>query len=163
MDNLGLNATPRIVTQSSPAPFFGNILIRYPTTVSFLDDSRRIAAGNRAGQIYIWQLPEKPPESTGEEQQDNKEKSPPDFAPLLRLDGHANGITRLIATNGGKTLISASLDHTIRLWDLNASPGGSAEVVLDAQTRERKARGKSKEEQEKMQNKEARSLAPQTL
>jgi len=124
----------------------------WPTAVSFLDDNRRIAAANRAGQIYIWQLPEKPPESTGDEPKDNKEKSPPDFAPVLRLDGHTNGITRLIATNGGKTLISSSLDHTIRIWDLNGSSDGSAEVILDAQTRERKARGRSQEEQDKILN-----------
>ena len=124
----------------------------WPTAVSFLENSRHIAAANRDGQIFIWQLPEKPPEPTGEESKNSEEKSPPDFAPVLKLDGHTNGITRLIATDVGKTLISASLDHTIRLWDLNASTIGSAGVVLDAQTRERKARGKSKEEQEKILN-----------
>ena len=33
----------------------------WPTSVAFLGDSRRIAAGNRAGQIFIWELPESPP------------------------------------------------------------------------------------------------------
>ncbi|MBU2279432.1 MAG: EAL domain-containing protein [Gammaproteobacteria bacterium] len=36
MDQQSLNSTPRLVAQSSPAPFFGNILIRYPTTVSLI-------------------------------------------------------------------------------------------------------------------------------
>jgi len=34
MDSSGLNVTPRIATQSNPAPFFGNFLIRYPAAVS---------------------------------------------------------------------------------------------------------------------------------
>ncbi len=36
MDISGLNVTPRTVMQSTPAPFFGNVLIRYPTTVSLI-------------------------------------------------------------------------------------------------------------------------------
>lgn len=36
LDYSGLNLSPRIVTQSTPAPFFGNFLIRYPTTVTLV-------------------------------------------------------------------------------------------------------------------------------
>lgn len=126
----------------------------WPTSVVFLGDSRHIAAGNRAGQIYIWQLPDSPPapeqSKDGKENKDKKEDRPPDFAPTRRLDGHVNGITHLRTSPDGKTLISSSLDHTIRLWDVNAAENGKAEVVLDTKSREQKVRYKSKEEKEKI-------------
>ncbi|MFN4258001.1 MAG: WD40 repeat domain-containing protein [Gemmataceae bacterium] len=100
----------------------------WPTSVAFLGN-RRVAAGNQAGQIFVWELPESP----------SKELPPP----VRRLDGHTNGITRLVATADGKTLASSSLDHTVRIWDLTAAPSSTAEVILDSQTREREAkRGK---------------------
>jgi WD40 repeat protein len=123
----------------------------WPTSVAFLGDSRRIAAGNRAGQIYVWELPEHPPEPD-QTDKDKKEVRPPDFAPIRRLDGHTNGITHLRISSDAKTLISSSLDHTIRLWDVNASGQGKAEVVLDAKAREQKARYKSKDEKEEILN-----------
>ncbi len=57
----------------------------WPTSVAFLGSSRRIAAANRAGQIFVWDLPESapPPEKLGDEM------VAPDFAPARRLDGHA--------------------------------------------------------------------------
>ncbi len=118
----------------------------WPTSIAFLGNNRQLAAGNRAGQIYIWQLPESPPEVD----KNAKDPPPPDFAPVRRLDGHTNGISHLRATADGQTLISASLDRTIRLWDTTAPATGSAEVVLDAKARERNARGKSKEGKEKL-------------
>lgn len=111
----------------------------WPTTVTFLNSSRRIAAGNRSGQIFIWDLPESPPES-------QEKDTPPDIAPVRRLDGHTNGITHLIAANDGQTLISSSLDRTIRIWDVDAESAGTDEVILDTDARERRARGKSSEE-----------------
>ncbi|MFN3151351.1 WD40 repeat domain-containing protein [Bremerella sp.] len=122
----------------------------WPTSVAFLEDSQRIAAGNRAGQIYIWELPETPPEKEVEDKdnKDNKEDSPPDFAPVLRLDGHTNAISHLRVTPDGKTLISSSWDHTIRLWDWSATPKREVEVVLDAHTREKKTKYKSAEQKE---------------
>ena len=36
--------------------------------------------------------------------------------PARRLDGHTNGITHLQTLPDGKTLVSSSLDHTIRVW-----------------------------------------------
>lgn len=111
----------------------------WPTSVAFLGNGRKIAAGNRAGQIFVWDLPDKPPAPD----KDAKEKTPPDFAPIRRLDGHNNGISRLIATADGKTLISSSLDRTIRLWDAGAAASGTAVVVLDSKDRVRRARYKS--------------------
>jgi len=118
----------------------------WPTSVAFLGNGRRIAAGNRAGQIYFWDLPETPPEVD----KDAKDETAPDFAPARRLDGHTNGISHLLSTTDGKMLISSSLDHTVRLWDVSAAPNGNAEVVFDAKDRKRKARGKSKEEKEEI-------------
>ena len=118
----------------------------WPTSVAFLGSSRRVAAGNRAGQIYVWDLPESPPEPD----KDAKNETGPNVAPVRRLDGHTNGISHLISTTDGKTLVSSSLDRTIRVWNVDAKPSGKADVVLDAKNRERKARRKSKNEKEKI-------------
>ena len=124
----------------------------WPTSVAFLGNGRKIAAGNRQGQIYVWNLPETPPaeDADGEGKEKTKSETPPDFAPIRRLDGHTNGVTGLIATADGKTLISASLDRTVRLWDVEAKPTSTEEVVLDTKRREIAARRKSKEEKEKI-------------
>jgi WD40 repeat protein len=122
----------------------------WPTSVAFLGDGRHIAAGNRAGQIFVWHLPESPPEQPPPNDKDKKEDRPPDHAPVRRLDGHTNEITHLRSTPDGKTLISSSLDHTVRLWDVNAAAEGEAEVVLDAKLREVRARRKPNDEKEKI-------------
>ena len=100
----------------------------WPTSVAFLGSGQRLAAGNRTGQIFVWDLPETPPESESKD-------TPPDFAPARRLDGHANGIANLISTNGGMRLISSSLDRTVRIWNPDAKANGSAEVILDSKAR----------------------------
>ncbi len=98
----------------------------WPMAVAFVGDGR-VAAGNRDGQIYVWELPEQP-----------SKDSPP--VPTRRLDGHDNGITRLLPLPDGRHLVSASLDRTVRIWDLEAPPSGQAEVVLDAETRKKAAK-----------------------
>jgi len=125
--------------------------LAWPTSVAFLEDNRRVAAGNQEGDIFVWELPAEPPEMSEEEQKKDKDARP-DFAPALRLKGHTNGISRLIAVDGGRKLISASLDRTIRIWDLSTQPDGSETVVIDPQTRERNARSGSKEEKEAVLN-----------
>lgn len=99
------------------------------TAVCFLGP-RRIAAGNNLGQILVWNLPEK----TGV----------PAPAPTLRLEGHTNVINRLIATSDGRWLISASNDHTIRYWDMQATPQGTGTVILNARARDEAVRRKRK-------------------
>src|SRR5215204_6080724 len=84
------------------------------TAVSFIGNSRRVAAGNNLGQIVMWELPEKP---GGEAPK-----------PIRKLDGHTNVISRLTCTADGKSLISSSYDHTIRIWDPQSSPNGSEEL-----------------------------------
>ena len=39
----------------------------WPSAVAFLDSSRKLAAGNQKGEIYVWELPETPPEIPAEE------------------------------------------------------------------------------------------------
>src|SRR4029077_2911969 len=91
------------------------------TAVAFIGATRKLAAGNRYGQILVWDLPEQPGGDAP--------------TPIRRLDGHTNEVTRLVATPDGKTLISASYDHTIRFWDMDAPASGNAEVILDARNR----------------------------
>jgi WD40 repeat protein len=91
------------------------------TAVCILGSTRRVVAGNNLGQILLWDLPERP---GGVE--------PP---PVRRLDGHTNVISRLAATADGRWLLSASYDHTIRIWDVNAPATGSAVVPLNSRKR----------------------------
>lgn len=88
------------------------------TSVAFLGSSRRIAAGNNLGGILVWDLPEKPGGAAPK--------------PTLRLDGHTNCVSKLASTPDGKTLISASYDHTVRLWDTAAKATGEEQLVLNA-------------------------------
>lgn len=90
------------------------------TAVCFLGPTRRVAAGNNLGQILVWDLPDKA-----------GEKAPP---PLRRLDGHTNAVTRLLASPDGRWLVSASYDHSIRYWDLQAGSAANETVVLNART-----------------------------
>jgi len=88
------------------------------TAVRFLGPTRRVAAGNNLGQILVWDLPEK--------------AGAPVPVPVRRLDGHTNVISRLLSTADGRWLISASYDHSIRFWDLQAAPKGNDTVILNA-------------------------------
>jgi WD40 repeat protein len=114
----------------------------WPMAVAFLGSGRRLAAANQEGQIYVWDLPESPPafESKGGDRQ------APDHAPVRRLDGHTNGVTRLVATKDGKQLVSASLDHTIRIWEPSGPAAGTADVVLNIEERERQAKRDRKDD-----------------
>ncbi len=51
----------------------------------------------------------------------------------LRLDAHAGAVMCLGATEGGNELISGSVDHTVRLWDLGA--GGRCKALFTGHTR----------------------------
>ena len=120
----------------------------WPSAVAFIDDDR-LVAGNRDGEIYAWDLTADPLELTEKQEKNNDLKDrPANSNPVLKLDGHNNGITHLATADGGKTLISASLDHTIALWDTTASPSGEGEAVLDIAQRRRliKRDGSNEEE-----------------
>ncbi len=120
----------------------------WPTSVTFLANGRQLAAANRGGQIYLWDLPDKPPEPEAEA----KDPTPPNHPPSKRLDGHENGVSHLLAAPDGQTLISSSLDHSIRVWNPAADAVGKATVVLDAKVREQKARRKPKDEKDAILN-----------
>jgi len=98
------------------------------TSVSFVGPNR-VAAGNTNGQILVWDLPDK--------------AGAPAPGPARRLDGHTNTVNRLLATPDGRWLISASNDHTIRYWDLQASTRGDDTVVLNAHAIEEAAARKN--------------------
>jgi WD40 repeat protein len=115
----------------------------WPTTVAFAGSGRRVVAGNQLGHIYLWDLPETPPPL---DKKASKDRLAPNVFPVRRLDGHENGITRLLIAPDGKHLISASLDRTIRIWPLDAPAAGKAEVVLDLDTRKNEARRVGKKE-----------------
>src|SRR5436309_10387603 len=85
----------------------------WPTAVAFLGSGRRLAAANQLGHIFIWDLPDTPPAL---EKNASKDRQAPNIFPVRRLDGHQNEITRLLTTPDEKTLVSASLDHTVRVW-----------------------------------------------
>lgn len=84
----------------------------WPSAVAFLGSGRKLAAANQDGQMYVWNLPDEPGKF---EPQKNSERKAADHAAARRLDGHTNGVTQLRATRDGKLLISASLDHGVRL------------------------------------------------
>lgn len=115
----------------------------WPTSVAFLGSSRKLAAGNQLGQIFIWNLPETPPPL---DPKDSKDKQAANVWPARRLDGHTNEITRLRITPDGKQLVSASLDRTVRIWPVDAPADGKGETVLDADTRQRLARRTGKKD-----------------
>jgi WD40 repeat protein len=99
------------------------------TAVRFIGATRKLAAGNNLGQVLLWDLPEKPG------------GAPP--APIRRLDGHTNVVSRLLSTNDGRWLISSSYDHTIRTWDVQAPVRGGEALVLNQRARDEAAARRS--------------------
>jgi WD40 repeat protein len=87
------------------------------TAVAFVGPNR-LAAGNNLGEILVWELPDKP--------------GGPAPLPVRRLVGHTNVVNRLLAAPDGKTLLSASNDRTVGVWDLDSAPAEKETVVLNA-------------------------------
>jgi WD40 repeat protein len=116
----------------------------WPTSVAFLADGR-LAAGDQSGRILIWNIGEDPTKGIKPDPK-NKELQAPSLVPERALVGHENGVTRLVASADGKRLYSASLDRTIRVWEVSGAKDASnakevtIEIVLDSETRERALR-----------------------
>jgi WD40 repeat protein len=115
----------------------------WPTAVAFVGSGQKLAAANQDGELYVWELPTEIPKF---EAPKNGDRKAPDLAPIRRLDGHTNGISRLCATRDGQLLISASLDHSVRLWKMDAPATGKADAVLDIEQRQSKFKREKKEE-----------------
>lgn len=119
-------------------PFEGH----WPTSVAFLADGR-LAAGDQGGRILVWNINADPKSGIAPDPKD-KERPAPSLAPEQVLVGHENGVTRLAASPDGKRLYSASLDRTIRVWDVSPSAkeldAGQQEIIVDVETRERATR-----------------------
>lgn len=125
----------------------------WATSVAFLEDHRHLAAADRLGRIFLWKLPDEPPVAEGDGETKKGEKpKPADFAPYRSLVGHTNAVSRLAASADGKLLASASLDHSVRLWNPQAAASGQDEVILDAETRENLARRASSAEKDAILN-----------
>lgn len=110
------------------------------TSVSFVGPNR-LAAGNNLGDILVWDLPPAtlpaPPAVKGKE-------SKPVPIPVRRLAGHTNTVNRLLTTPDQRWLISASNDHTLAYWDMQAEPADAGAIVVNARARaEAEARKKT--------------------
>jgi WD40 repeat protein len=88
------------------------------TAVSFVGKTRTLAAGNNHGEILLWDVPDKPADT---------------LKPTRHLAGHTNVISHLATTPEG-LLISASYDHSIRLWDAKGPVSGKEKLVLNERT-----------------------------
>ncbi|HZZ72605.1 MAG TPA: hypothetical protein VFE24_10145 [Pirellulales bacterium] len=135
---------------------------QWVTAVALLGSHRQVAAANQDGTILVWDLPEEPVAIKVKNDQGKEEDAFETPNPVRRLVGHTNGVTRLAATPDGKTLISASLDHTIRIWDLSAATSGASELILDSERREQRARYASKEKKVEILDAPAVKVADQT-
>ena len=66
-----------------------------------------LVSGSRDKTLMVWKI------------DTNSEGQPETIAPYKSLHGHSHFISDLVLSNDGNFAISASWDHTLRLWDLN--------------------------------------------
>lgn len=118
----------------------------WPTAVTFLDSWRRLAAGNQDGTLLVWDLPETPPEIPEPTRQGEKKRPGANVWPQRKLEGHGNAISRLLFDTPRKRIVSASFDHTVKLWSLDDAPTGTTQVVLDGSSRQEEFKRTRKEE-----------------
>lgn len=85
------------------------------SAVAFIGNDK-VAAGNRRGDILIWNLP-----ASGDKGPD----------PARRLVGHAGAVNRMLLSPDGKTLIAAGNDGNVKCWDAHKSDGGPGTIVLN--------------------------------
>ena len=66
--------------------------------VAFVRGGEWIAAGGHDGKVSLWSIADGSFQGT--------------------LEGHLQGITKMVAAPGGERLLTASIDRTLRLWDI---------------------------------------------
>lgn len=113
-------------------PFEGE----WPMSVSFAGENR-LVAGNRLGSLFVWNLPVDAPAETSEPP--SKDEGAP-LWPSRELKGHSNSIPRVIGTRDGSRVISASFDHSVRVWSLDVEVSQKGEAILDSEQREAEAK-----------------------
>lgn len=86
------------------------------TAVAWVGRTRRLAAGNNLGGVLLWDLPDRPGGDAPK--------------PKVRFDGHTNCVSKLASTPDGSVLLSASYDHSVRLWNPAAEPAGATENLM---------------------------------
>ena len=66
-----------------------------------------LVSGSRDKTLIVWKV------------DTNAEAQPETIAPKKSLHGHSHFVSDVVLSNDGNFAISASWDHTLRLWDLN--------------------------------------------
>lgn len=122
----------------------------WPTSIAFLGDSKTLVAGNRSGQILLWNLTENIPEQAADAKQ--PDDRPPNQNPIRIYKGHTNTVTHLRALPGGKGFVSSSFDHSIGIWKTDRKSSGTEEIVLDASERKTRASRAKKEDRDGILN-----------
>ncbi|MEX0702486.1 MAG: WD40 repeat domain-containing protein [Planctomycetales bacterium] len=102
------------------------------TACTFLGAPTRLAAGNQDGLILVWDLPQETPASAAPDQPLAKGEAPQPLLPVRLLKGHTNVVSALALAADARWLISTSYDHSVRIWDWNASTSGTEKVKLFA-------------------------------
>lgn len=119
----------------------------WPTAVALFDGGKKLAAADRTGAIHLWDIAGDPPAPDPKAKKEGDAGTlGGDRPPYRTLVGHTNAVTRLVALPDGKTLVSAGLDRTVRLWDTQAASVGHVDVIVDAERRKREAKKSGKKE-----------------
>jgi len=90
------NFDPKQLTRTHRLTFEGD----WPVSVAFVDDDR-VAAGNRRGDLFVWDLTAEPaPEAEDKDDKKGDEAAAPNVWPTHRLEGHGNMVGPGLANIG---------------------------------------------------------------